>query len=106
MTNAPSATPSPRVSRAAVAGEQFVDCANQLNRDVFAMWTSAVETGLQATFEAQNTALASGQAWTETTTKLSTDALGRWAAVARQAQATTLKAYQSSTRLLDTLTPA
>jgi hypothetical protein len=84
---------------AVAAGQQVLDFANQLNRDVFALWTSAVETSLRTTFAAQNAALASSQTALDTSANLSKDALSRWADVARQAQATTLKAYQSSTKL-------
>jgi len=52
----------------------------------------------------QNAALASSQTLFETSAKLSNDALRRWVEVARQAQATTLKTYQSTTKLLSSLT--
>ena len=68
--------------------------------------TSAIETGLQTTFEAQNAVLANSQTLFDTSAKLNKDALDQWVGVARQAQATTLKAYQSSTKLFGSLTPA
>jgi translation elongation factor EF-Ts len=127
MTNTTPSTASTPVSRAAVdeavriaadssrratdnaqaavaAGQQFLDFANQINRDLFSLWTSAVETSLQATFETQNAALASSQSLFDTSAKINKDALNRWIDVARQSQATTLKAYQSSTKLFGSLT--
>jgi hypothetical protein len=78
--------------------------ANQINRDLFSLWTTAAEASLHTTFEAQNAALASSQSLFETSTKLGNDAVSRMVDVARQAQATTLKTYQSSTKLLGSLT--
>jgi hypothetical protein len=75
--------------------------AASANRDLFALWTTLAETSLQTTFELQNTALASSQAWLESSAK----ALGRWDGVARQAQATTLRAYQDGARLLERVAP-
>ena len=57
-----------------------------------------------ASVEAQNAALASSQALLDTSTKLSQDVLSRWVDVARQAQATTLKTFHSSTKPLGGLT--
>jgi hypothetical protein len=86
------------------ASQKYLDLASQINRDFFALWTTAAETSLHTTFEVQNAALASSQALFETSAKLTNDALRRWVDVARQAQATTLKAYKSSTKLLGSLT--
>jgi hypothetical protein len=85
------------------ASQRYLDLAGQINRDFFALWTTAAESSLQTTFEVQNAALASSQSLFETSAKLSTDALRRWVDVARQAQATTLKSYQSTTKLLGSL---
>jgi hypothetical protein len=86
------------------ASQRYLDFANQVNRDVFSLWSSAAEASLQTTFEVQNAALVSSQALIETSTKLGKDALSRWADVARQAQATSFKTYQSSTKLPGSLT--
>jgi|GraSoiStandDraft_41_1057321.scaffolds.fasta_scaffold658138_3 hypothetical protein len=86
------------------AGQRYLDLASQINRDFFALWTTAAESGLHTTFDVQNAALASSQTLFETSAKLSNDALRRWVEVARQAQATTLKTYQSTTKLLGSLT--
>jgi hypothetical protein len=121
MTNTTASTP---VARAAVAEavriaadrslrttdtaqaavQQSLDFANQINRDVFSLWTSAIETNLQASIEVQNAALASSQTLFDTSANLGKDALSRWVAVARQAQTATLNAYQSSTKLFGSLT--
>ena len=96
---------SRRTSDAAqAASRKYLDFANQINRDLFSLWTTASETSLKTTFEAQNAALANSRALLDTSTRLSQDVLSRWADLARQAQATTLKTYQSSTRLLGGLT--
>jgi hypothetical protein len=87
-----------------VAGQRYLDFVNDINRDLLSLWTTAAETSLHTTFEVQNAALASSQALFETSAKLTNDALRRWVDVARQAQATTLKAYKSSTKLLGSLT--
>ncbi|MDQ6672994.1 MAG: hypothetical protein M3069_20020 [Chloroflexota bacterium] len=86
------------------AGQRYLDLASQMNRDVFSLWATAAETSLRTAFEVQNAALTSGQSLFEASAKLSNDALRRWVEVARQAQATTLKNYQSTTKLLGTLT--
>jgi len=88
---------------AIVASQQILDFATQVNRDVFALWTSAVETSLQTTFAAQNAALASSQSLFDTSATLGKDTFSRWADVARQAQAKTLSAYQSATKLYGNL---
>jgi hypothetical protein len=86
------------------ASQRYLDLASQINRDFFSLWTTAAETSLQTAFEIQNAALTSGQALFETSTKLGTDALRRWVDVAREAQKTTLKSYQSTTKLVGSLT--
>jgi hypothetical protein len=85
------------------ASRQYVDVANQINRDFLSLMTSATETSLQTTFEVQNAVLARSQAVLETSANLSKDALDRWFEVIRQAQATTLKSYESSAKLLGSL---
>jgi len=91
---------------AVAAGQQILDVANQISRDAFSLWTSAVQTNLETTFAAQNAALASSQTLFDTSAKLGKDTLTQWVEVTRQAQATTLKAYQSSTKLFGSLTQA
>ena len=86
------------------ASKRFVDLASEINRDFLSLWTTAAETSLKTTFEMQNAALASSQTLFETSTKLSNHALRRWLDVARQAQTTGLKSYQSTTKLLSSLT--
>jgi hypothetical protein len=91
-------------AQAALAfGRRYLDQTSQLNRDLFAVWTASVEAGFQTAFDIQNAALASSQSAFETSFSLSKDALRRWADVTRQVQATTLKAYQSNARLLESL---
>ena len=41
------------------AGQRYLDLASQINRDFFALWTTAAESSLHTTFEVQNAALAS-----------------------------------------------
>ena len=51
--------------------------------------------------EVQNAALTSGQTLLDTSAGLTRDAFRRWADLARQAQATTVKTYQANAKLLD-----
>lgn len=89
---------------ALTTSRHYVDVANQINRDLFSLWTSVAEASLHTTFDLQNAALASSQALFETTANLRKDALSRWVELARQTQATALKTYQSSRDLLGSLT--
>src|SRR5712691_7677178 len=75
---------------AVAAGRRYFDQANQLNRDLFALWTASAEASLQTSFEVQNAAFASGQAFLESYASISKDAYRRWANVARQAQVATI----------------
>ncbi len=86
------------------AGQGYLDFASQINRDLFPVWTTAAEASLQTTFEVYNVALAGSQALFEASAKLSNDAFCRWVDVARQAQASILRSYQSTTKLLGSLT--
>ena len=127
MTNTIPSTASTPVSRAAVdeavriaadssrrttdtaqaaiaAGQQVLDFANQINRDVLSLWTTVVETSLKTTFDAQNAALTSSQTRIR---HVREGQQGRAQPLGRgrpQAQATTLKTYQSSTKLVGSLT--
>lgn len=86
------------------AGRKYYDQTAQLNRDLFAFWTQSADAGFQTAFEIQNAALANTQAWFDSAASLNKDALRRWADLTRQAQATTLKSYQTSARLLESIT--
>ena len=97
--------PAPRLPSAAIAaGQRYLDVANQINRDLFSVWTHAAEGSLQTTFEAQNAALANSQTMLDTSAELGKDALSRWVDVVRQAQATSLKTFRSSTKLVCSVT--
>jgi hypothetical protein len=85
MANPSTATPT---------AASIVATADQLNRDLVALVTSTTEAGLQTTFEFQNAALATSQAWLESSTSITRDALRRWSELAQQAQATSLKSYK------------
>lgn len=88
---------------ALAASRRYLDQANQMNRDLFALWTASAQASLQTSFDVQNAAFASGQAFLESSATISKDALLRWADVASQAQAATLKAYQSNAKLFENL---
>ena len=83
------------------AGRKYFDHASQVNRDLFALYTAGLDAGLQTFIEVQNAALTSGQTLLDTSTGLTRDAFRRWADLARQAQATTVKTYQANAKLLD-----
>ena len=94
-------------ARAALqASREYFDHAAQVNRDLFALWTAAADASLQTAVEIQNAALSGGQAWLDTSANLSRDAFRRWSDLTRQAQTTTLKNYQASTRLFEGVTLA
>ena len=88
------------------AGRKYFDHANEVNRDLFALYTAGFEAGLQTVVDVQNAAVANGQALLDSSVGLTKDAFRRWAELARQAQATALKAYQGNAKLLDSFTPA
>jgi hypothetical protein len=75
--------------------------AAQVNRDLYELWTRTADAGFQTAFEAQNAALASGQAWLDGATSITQGAYRRWADLTRQAQATALKTYQVTTRFAE-----
>jgi len=83
------------------AGRKYFDHASQVNRDLFALYTAGLDAGLQTVIEVQNAALTSGQTLLDTSAGLTRDAFRRWADLARQAQATTVKTYQANAKLLD-----
>ena len=66
-----------------------------------ALYTAGLDAGLQTFIEVQNAALTSGQTLLDTSAGLTRDAFRRWADLARQAQATTVKTYQANAKLLD-----
>jgi hypothetical protein len=86
------------------AGRRYFEQVNKLNRDLFALVTTSTEAALKTAFEVQNAAIASGQAWLESTASINKDALNRWADVTRQAQATGLKSYQDSAKYVESIT--
>jgi hypothetical protein len=88
------------------AGRKYYDQAAQFNRDLFAFWTAAADAGFQTAFEIQNAALKNTQDWFETSSSLNKEALRRWADLTRQAQATTLKTYQNSAKVFESITAA
>jgi hypothetical protein len=88
------------------AGRKYYDQAAQLNRDLLTFWTAAADAGFQTAFEIQNAALKNAQDWFETSASLNKEALRRWADLTRQAQATTLKTYQNSAKLFESVTAA
>ena len=59
--------------------QQYAEIAQQLNRDLFALWTSAAEASLRTTFELQHATLTRSQALVEKSATLSKDAFARWA---------------------------
>jgi hypothetical protein len=83
------------------AGRKYFDHASQVNRDLFALYTAGLDAGLQTFIDVQNAALTSGQTLLDTSAGLTRDAFRRWADLARQAQATTVKTYQANAKLLD-----
>jgi hypothetical protein len=83
------------------AGRRYFEQVNKLNRDLV---TTSTEAALKTAFEVQNAAIASGQAWLESTASINKDALNRWADVTRQAQATGLKSYQDSAKYVESIT--
>ena len=83
------------------AGRKYFDHASQVNRDLFALYTAGLDAGLQTFIEVQNAALTSGQTLLDTSAGLTRDAFRRWADLARQAQATTVKTYQANAKLLE-----
>ena len=86
---------------AQAASQRYLDFVNQTNRDVLSLWTSVAEASLHTMFGVQNAALSSSQAAYNTSAKVTQDVISQWVGQARQAQATTLKTLQSSTKLLD-----
>jgi len=88
------------------AGRKYYDQAAQFNRDLLTSWTAAADAGFQTAFEIQNAALKNTQDWFETSASLNKEALRRWADLTRQAQATTLKTYQNSAKLFESVTAA
>jgi hypothetical protein len=88
------------------AGRKYYDQAAQFNRDLLTFWTAAADAGFQTAFEIQNAALKNTQDWFETSASLNKEALRRWADLTRQAQATTLKTYQNSAKLFESVTAA
>jgi hypothetical protein len=87
-------------------GRKYFDHATQVNRDLFALYSAGFEAGLQTLVDVQNAAVANGQALLDSSVGLTKDAFGRWAELARQAQATALKTYQGNAKLLDAFTAA
>ena len=85
------------------ATRRYFDQAAQVNRDLFALFAAGAEASLKTGFELQHAAFAGSQAVVDSSANLTRDSLTRWADVARQAQATALKTYTSSTKLFETL---
>jgi hypothetical protein len=88
------------------AGRQYLGHVTEVNHDLFALYTAGFDAGLQTLVDVQNAAVANGQALLDSSVGLTKDAFRRWAELARQAQATALKAYQGNAKLLDSFTPA
>ena len=86
------------------ASRKYFDLGVQINRDLADLWTASADAGLQTAFDAQNAYLASAQTGIDTWTSLSKDAFNRWAALTRQAQSITLKSYEASNKLFQSLT--
>jgi predicted TIM-barrel fold metal-dependent hydrolase len=94
-----------QTAQAAVqASRKYVDLGAQINRDLVELWTASADAGLQIAFDAQNAALASAQTGIDSWASLSKDAFRRFADLTRQAQSVTLKSYESSNKLFQSLT--
>jgi hypothetical protein len=94
-----------QTAQAAVqAGRKYFDLGVQINRDLVDLWTTAANAGLEIAFEAQNVTLANTQTGIDTWASLTKDAYRRLADLTRQAQQVTLKSYEASNKLFQSLT--
>jgi hypothetical protein len=87
-------------------GRKYLDHASQVNHDLFALYATGLDTGLQTVIDVQNATLTNAQTLLDTSAGLTKDAFRRWAELARQAQATTLKIVQARAKMLDNVTLA
>ncbi len=72
MANPSTATPTPAsavveeaVRIVAESSRRYLVQANQFNRDLFGLWTTSTQIGLQTAFDLQKAAFASSQAFIE-----------------------------------------
>jgi hypothetical protein len=86
------------------ASRKYFDLGVQINRDLIDLWTATADASLQTAFDAQNAALANGQTSIDAWTSLSKEAFNRFADLTRQAQSITLKSYEASNKLFQSLT--
>jgi hypothetical protein len=94
-----------QTAQAAVqASRKYFDLGVQINRDLVDLWTTAANAGLEMAFEAQNVYLANTQTGIDSWASLSKDAYRRIADLTRQAQQVTLKSYEASNKLFQSLT--
>ena len=101
----PSTVTTDAARDAAQAGRRYIDRVAQLNRELIELWTSSAEGGLQTVHSLQTAAVETGQSFLDASTRFGKDAMKSWAELARAAQSTTLKTYQTSARLFEA-TPA
>ena len=88
-------------ARAAVdAARSYFDQTVDLNRQLFGVWSAGMEGGLKAAFDLQNAAMTSGLTLFDNAASINKDAIQRFAEVNRQAQQSTLKAYQAGARVV------
>ena len=86
------------------AARGYLDQAAPLNRQVLALGLASTRASLQAAFDLQNAAFATGLQMLDTTAKIQAETIKRYADIARQAQQSTLDGYQASASLLESLT--
>jgi len=86
------------VQAALQASRAYVEQANRFNRDLFALYTAGLDAGLQTAFEMQSVGLANAQSLFDSYAGIGKTAISRYADLAKQVQATTLKTYQAGAR--------
>jgi prophage DNA circulation protein len=93
-------------ARAAVeATRAFLDDTDEVRRKFFDAWATTAEASLQASFEVQNAALASGLALFESAVSNQRTALTQWHAAAQQTQQAHLEAFRAQLRATARLVP-
>ena len=91
-------------ARAAVeAARSYFDQSVALNRQVVALGLTTTRAGMQVAFDLQNAAFATTLNLIDSSAKLNTDTVKRYADIARLAQHTTTDAYQATANLVESL---
>lgn len=77
---------------------QTIEETSRASRQVFDTWTQSSETAVRATFDLQNAAIAAGISLVAASNNSIGTVLNQWASVVRQAQQSTLQAWEANVR--------